>query len=33
MKERNYGIDLLRLIGMFFICVLHINGREAPCCA
>ncbi len=27
MKERNYGIDLLRLIGMFFICVLHINGQ------
>ncbi len=27
MKERNYGIDLLRIFGMFLICVLHICGQ------
>ena len=27
MKERNYGIDLLRIVAMFFICILHICGQ------
>lgn len=27
MKNRNYGIDLLKILSMFFIIVLHINSR------
>lgn len=27
IKERNYGIDLLRLVLMFMICVLHVLGQ------
>ena len=26
-KERNYGIDLLRLVLMFMICILHVLGQ------
>ncbi len=26
-KERNYGIDLLRLVLMYMVCVLHVLGR------
>ena len=25
-KERNYGIDLLRLLLMFMVCILHVLG-------
>lgn len=27
-KKRNYGIDLLRIILTFMICVLHTQGRN-----
>lgn len=27
IKERNYGIDLLRLVLMFMICILHVLGQ------
>mgnify|MGYP003276262276 CR=1 FL=1 len=26
MKSRNYGIDLLRIVSMFMICILHVIG-------
>lgn len=26
-SERNYGIDLLRILSMYMICVLHVNGQ------
>lgn len=26
-KERNYGIDLLRIVAMFMVVILHILGR------
>lgn len=26
-KDRNYGIDLLRLVLMFMVCILHVLGR------
>lgn len=26
-KKRNYGIDLLRLVAMFMVCVLHVLGQ------
>lgn len=27
MKERNYGIDLLRLVLMYMVCILHTLGQ------
>lgn len=27
MKERNYGIDLLRLVLMYMVCILHVLGQ------
>ncbi len=27
MKERNYGIDLLRLVCMYLVCVVHVLGQ------
>lgn len=27
VKRRNYGIDLLRLISMFMVCILHTLGK------
>ena len=27
VKERNYGIDLLRIISMFMVVVLHVVGH------
>lgn len=26
-KSRNYGIDLLRIVCMYMICILHVNGQ------
>lgn len=26
-KQRNYGIDLLRLVLMLMVCLLHVLGR------
>ena len=26
-KERNYGIDLLRIVSMFLVCILHVLGH------
>lgn len=26
-KERNYGIDMLRIVAMFMVIILHILGR------
>lgn len=26
VKERNYGIDLLRIIAMFMVCMIHVNS-------
>jgi len=33
-KERDYGIDLLRLVLMFFVCLIHTleNGRVLEHC-
>lgn len=28
-SKRNYGIDLLRLVSMFYVVVLHTLGRAA----
>lgn len=28
MEERNYGIDLLRIVSMMMVVLLHVLGRE-----
>lgn len=27
MKERNYGVDLLRIISMYLVIILHVLGQ------
>ena len=27
MKDRNYGIDLLKILSMFFVIIIHVGGH------